>query len=280
MSLSSTVPVLQARGLSRQFGHVRALNDVDFEVYPGEVTALIGDNGAGKSTLVKALSGNLAIDSGTILFDGAEADMSTPSAVSALGVETVYQDLALAPHLDPVQNMYLGRELRQNGLAGTLGFMKTKEMRAQSRAAFDELGATVRSLTSPVGEMSGGQRQAIAIARAVHWASRVVFLDEPTAALGVRQTKNVLETIRRVRDKGIAVVFISHSMPHVMEVSDRIQVLRLGTRVANIPANDTSMEELVGLMTGAVTRDAAPPADLAPEGDLAEGTDAEKESNR
>ncbi|MCK2026300.1 MULTISPECIES: ATP-binding cassette domain-containing protein [Microbacterium] len=281
MSLSSTVPVLQARGLSRQFGHVRALNDVDFEVYPGEVTALIGDNGAGKSTLVKALSGNLAVDSGTILFDGEEADMSTPSAVSALGVETVYQDLALAPHLDPVQNMYLGRELRQTGVAGALGFMKTKEMRAQSRAAFDELGATVRSLTSPVGEMSGGQRQAIAIARAVHWASRVVFLDEPTAALGVRQTQNVLETIRRVRDKGIAVVFISHSMPHVMEVSDRIQVLRLGTRVANIPAADTSMEELVGLMTGAVTRDAAPPvADVAPEGDVAETSAADKEPNR
>ena len=250
-----STPVLQARCLSRQFGHVRALNAVDFEVYPGEVTALIGDNGAGKSTLVKALSGNLAVDSGTILFDGQEVDMSTPSAVSALGIETVYQDLALAPHLDPVQNMYLGRELRRQGLGGALGFMKTKDMAAASRAAFDDLGATVRSLTSPVGEMSGGQRQAIAIARAVHWASRVVFLDEPTAALGVRQTKNVLETIRRVRDKGLAVVFISHSMPHVIDVSDRIQVLRLGTRVANINAADTSMEELVGLMTGAVTKE-------------------------
>lgn len=280
MSSSSRVPVLQARGLSRQFGHVRALNDVDFEVFPGEVTALIGDNGAGKSTLVKALSGNLAVDSGTILFDGAAVDMSTPSAVSALGVETVYQDLALAPHLDPVQNMYLGRELAHSGLAGALGFMKTKEMRTQSKSAFDELGATVRSLTSPVGEMSGGQRQAIAIARAVHWASRVVFLDEPTAALGVRQTKNVLETIRRVRDKGIAVVLISHSMPHVMEVCDRIQVLRLGTRVANIAATDTSMEELVGLMTGAVTRDDAPPVvDLSADGVSAAGTDVQKESN-
>jgi len=281
MSSSSTVPVLQARGLSRQFGHVRALNDTDFEVYPGEVTALIGDNGAGKSTLVKALSGNLAIDSGTILFDGQQVDMSNPSQASAMGIETVYQDLALAPHLDPVQNMYLGREVRQSGLGGALGFMKTKEMRAQSRAAFNDLGATVRSLTSPVGEMSGGQRQAIAIARAVHWASRVVFLDEPTAALGVRQTQNVLETIRRVRDKGIAVVFISHSMPHVMEVSDRIQVLRLGTRVANISAADTSMEELVGLMTGAVTRDsvATPPADLTPEGDLIDEDAAGKEPN-
>ncbi|MFC6356363.1 ATP-binding cassette domain-containing protein [Luethyella okanaganae] len=252
---TAQVPVLEARGLSRQFGHVRALNDADFEVFPGEVTALIGDNGAGKSTLVKALSGNLAVDSGVVRFDGAVVDMASPSAASALGIETVYQDLALAPHLDPVQNMYLGREIRRGGLAGALGFMRTREMQAQSRRAFDELGATVRSLASPVGEMSGGQRQAIAIARAVHWASRVVFLDEPTAALGVRQTKNVLETIRRVRDKGIAVVFISHSMPHVIEVSDRIQVLRLGTRVANIRTADTSMEELVGLMTGAVTKE-------------------------
>ncbi|SDP05975.1 simple sugar transport system ATP-binding protein [Microbacterium testaceum StLB037] len=254
-SVSTTVPVLQARGLSRQFGSVRALNNVDFEVYPGEVTALIGDNGAGKSTLVKALSGNLAVDEGEILFDGTPIEMSNPQVASSLGIETVYQDLALAPHLDPVQNMYLGREIRRPGLAGALGFMKTKDMAVASRAAFDELGATVRSLSSPVGEMSGGQRQAIAIARAVHWAGRLVFLDEPTAALGVRQTKNVLETIRRVRDKGIAVVLISHSMPHVMEVCDRIQVLRLGTRVANVDAKNTSMEELVGLMTGAVTKD-------------------------
>lgn len=248
-------PVLEARGLSRQFGHVRALNEADFEVYPGEVTALIGDNGAGKSTLVKALSGNLAVDSGTIKFDGKPIELTSPNQASGLGIETVYQDLALAPHLDPVQNMYLGREIRQPGIGGLLGLMKTKEMRQQSRTAFNELGATVRSLTSPVGEMSGGQRQAVAIARAVHWASRLVFLDEPTAALGVRQTKNVLETIRRVRDKGIAVVFISHSMPHVIEVADRIQVLRLGSRVATLDARQTSMEELVGLMTGAVTKE-------------------------
>lgn len=245
-------PALEARGLSRQFGNVKALDNADFEVYPGEVVALIGDNGAGKSTLVKALSGNLAVDSGTIRFDGKPVELSQPSQASALGIETVYQDLALAPHLNPVQNMYLGREVAAGGLGRMLGFMKTKEMRDRSREAFNDLGATVRSLTSPVGEMSGGQRQAIAIARAVHWASRVVFLDEPTAALGVRQTKNVLETIRKVRDKGIAVVFISHSMPHVMEVADRIQILRLGTRVATLDTGDTSMEELVGYMTGAV----------------------------
>jgi simple sugar transport system ATP-binding protein len=249
------VPVLEARGLSRQFGHVRALNEANFDIYPGEVVALIGDNGAGKSTLVKALSGSLAIDSGTIKFDGREVDMSTPSAVSALGIETVYQDLALAPHLDPVQNMYLGREIKAHGIGGVFGFMDKNEMRKRSREAFNELGATVRSLSADVGAMSGGQRQAIAIARAVHWASRMVFLDEPTAALGVRQTKNVLDTIRRVSDKGIAVVFISHSMPHVMEVSDRIQVLRLGTRVATLNAKDTNMEELVGLMTGAIVKE-------------------------
>lgn len=249
------VPVLEARGLSRQFGHVRALNEANFDIYPGEVVALIGDNGAGKSTLVKALSGSLAVDSGTIKFDGREVDMSTPSAVSALGIETVYQDLALAPHLDPVQNMYLGREIKAAGLGGAFGFMDKQEMRKRSREAFNELGATVRSLSADVGAMSGGQRQAIAIARAVHWASRMVFLDEPTAALGVRQTKNVLDTIRRVSDKGIAVVFISHSMPHVMEVSDRIQVLRLGTRVATLNAKETSMEELVGLMTGAIVKE-------------------------
>jgi simple sugar transport system ATP-binding protein len=252
-----TTPVLEARGLSRAFGHVLALDEADFEVYPGEVTALIGDNGAGKSTLVKALSGNLAVDSGEIRFAGEPIQLTSPTQASSLGIETVYQDLALAPHLDPVQNVYLGRELMRRGIGGAFGLMNVQEMRSQSRAAFDDLGATVRSLTTPVGSMSGGQRQAIAIARAVHWANKVVFLDEPTAALGVRQTKNVLETIRRVRDKGIAVVFISHSMPHVMEVSDRIQVLRLGRRIATVGAKDTNMEELVGLMTGASTRGAA-----------------------
>lgn len=252
-----TTPILEARGLSRAFGHVRALDELDFEVYPGEVTALIGDNGAGKSTLVKALSGNLRVDSGVIKFEGEQIQMTSPTMASGLGIETVYQDLALAPHLDPVQNMYLGREVMRSGLAGLLGVMDVSAMRGASSRAFDELGATVRSLSSPVGSMSGGQRQAVAIARAVHWASKLVFLDEPTAALGVRQTKNVLETIRRVRDKGIAVVFISHSMPHVMEVSDRVQVLRLGHRAATVKAKDTSMEELVGLMTGANTRDTA-----------------------
>jgi simple sugar transport system ATP-binding protein len=249
--------VLEARGLTRRFGQVTALDGADFDVEAGEVVALIGDNGAGKSTLVKALSGNLEVDSGEVLFDGEPTVISTPMAASALGIETVYQDLALAPHLDPVQNMYLGREIMRPGLAGALGFMDNKAMRAEARKAFDRLGATVRSLISPIGSMSGGQRQAVAIARAVHWANRVVFLDEPTAALGVRQTANVLATIRRVADHGIAVVFISHSMPHVIEVSDRVQVLRLGSRVATYRTRDTSMEELVAAMTGATGKAAA-----------------------
>lgn len=249
--------VLEARGLTRRFGQVTALDGADFDVEPGEVVALIGDNGAGKSTLVKALSGNLEVDSGEVLFDGKPTVISNPMTASSLGIETVYQDLALAPHLDPVQNMYLGREIMRPGLAGALGFMDNKAMRAEARKAFDRLGATVRSLISPIGSMSGGQRQAVAIARAVHWANRVVFLDEPTAALGVRQTANVLETIRRVASQGIAVVFISHSMPHVIEVSDRVQVLRLGHRVATFQTKDTSMEELVAAMTGAIGKAAA-----------------------
>jgi simple sugar transport system ATP-binding protein len=252
-----TTPVLQARGLRRQFGHVTALDGTDFDINPGEVVALIGDNGAGKSTLVKALSGNLAVDSGEVLFDGVPVHIETPTAASAMGIETVHQDLALAPHLDPVQNMFLGRETMRGGIAGLLGFMDNTSMRAEAKEAFGKLGATVRSFNTPVGAMSGGQRQAIAIARAVHWANRVVFLDEPTAALGVRQTANVLDTIRRVSEQGVAVVFISHSMPHVMEVSDRVQVLRLGRRVATYKTSETSMEQLVGAMTGAVGEAAA-----------------------
>jgi simple sugar transport system ATP-binding protein len=246
--------LLEARGITRLFGQVTALDGADFDLQAGEVVALIGDNGAGKSTLVKALSGNLQVDSGEVLFEGQPTTIDTPMRASELGIETVYQDLALAPHLDPAQNMFLGRELVLSGAPGLFGFLDNKSMRTEAREAFDALGATVQSVTLPVGSMSGGQRQAIAIARAVHWASKVVFLDEPTAALGVRQTVNVLDTIRRVRDRGVGVVFISHSMPHVMDVSDRVQVLRMGRRVATFETSQTSMEELVGSMTGATGR--------------------------
>jgi len=250
-------PVLEARGLTRRFGQVTALDGADFDVHAGEVVALIGDNGAGKSTLVKALSGNLEVDEGEVVFKGETQVIDTPMTASHLGIETVYQDLALAPHLNPVQNMFLGRELMRPGLLGRLGFMDGRAMKDEAQEAFDRLGATVRSLDAPVGAMSGGQRQAIAIARAVHWASQVVFLDEPTAALGVRQTANVLATVRRVAEHGVAVVLISHSMPHVLEVSDRVQVLRLGRRVATYQTSQTSVQELVGAMTGATEASAA-----------------------
>jgi simple sugar transport system ATP-binding protein len=245
-------PILEARGFSRSFGHVRALDNANFDIDAGEVVALIGDNGAGKSTMVKALTGNLEVDTGELLFEGKPVTIATPHQASEMGMEVVYQDLALAPHLNPVQNMFLGREIPRKGLLGKLGFMDEKAMRAKARAGFDELGGTVRSMNAQVGAMSGGQRQQIAIVRSIAWANKIIFLDEPTAALGVVQTKNVLETIKRVRDKGVAVVLISHSMPAVLEVADRVQVMRLGTRVATLPAKGTTVEQLVGAMTGAL----------------------------
>lgn len=245
-------PLLEARGLSRSFGHVRALDNASFDIEAGEVVALIGDNGAGKSTMVKALTGNLPVDAGELYFEGDRVEITSPHQASEMGMEVVYQDLALAPHLNPVQNMFLGREIPRRGLLGKLGFMDDKQMRARAEAGFKELGGTVRSFTAQVGAMSGGQRQQIAIVRAISWADKIVFLDEPTAALGVVQTKNVLDTIKRVRDKGIAVVLISHSMPHVIEVADRVQVMRLGTRVATFRGADTTVEQLVGAMTGAL----------------------------
>jgi len=249
-----TEPILEAKGLSRSFGHVRALDAADFDINPGEVVAVIGDNGAGKSTLVKALTGNLALDTGEIRFEGKPVHITSPQQASALGMEVVYQDLALAPHLNPVQNMFLGRELSRKGVLGRLGFMDEKTMREKAKQSFAELGGTVRSMTAPIGSMSGGQRQQVAIARAISWADKVVILDEPTAALGVVQTQNVLESIKRVKAKGIAVILISHSMPHVLEVADRVQVLRLGRRVATFDASKTSVEELVGAMTGALDK--------------------------
>jgi len=249
-----TQPILEAKGLTRSFGHVRALAGADFDINPGEVVALIGDNGAGKSTLVKALTGNLALDEGELYFEGKRVSISSPQAASALGMEVVYQDLALAPHLNPVQNMFLGREIPRKGILGRVGFMDEKAMLAAARRGFDELGGTVRAMTAPIGSMSGGQRQQVAIARAISWADKVVILDEPTAALGVVQTKNVLDSIKRVKAKGIAVILISHSMPHVLEVADRVQVLRLGRRVATFNTAQTTVEELVGAMTGALDK--------------------------
>lgn len=242
--------ILEARGIVRTYGQVVALDGADFDVEAGEITALIGDNGAGKSTLIRILSGTEQSEGGTVSFEGNEVTLANPREAASLGIETVYQDLALCPHLDPVQNLYLGREVKRRGFLGMLGMMDRKTMRGRSVDTFTDLGATVRALSEPVGMMSGGQKQSIAVSRASAWGSKVVFLDEPTAALGVVQTAHVLDLMRRLRDRGIGVVFISHSMPEVLKVSDTVQVLRRGRKVATYRAAESNIEELVGAMTG------------------------------
>ena len=247
-------PVLEARDIVKSFGRVQALRGASFTVYPREVVALVGDNGAGKSTLVKTLVGVHPPDSGEILFDGRPVQIHTPHDARDLGIETVFQDLALAAEIDPAANMFLGREILRPGLLGRFGFLDKDAMRRRSEEAFRNLGVRIQDTTAPVANMSGGQRQGIAICRAVTWASKVVFMDEPTAALGVVQTRNVLEQIRRVREQGLSIVLISHNMPEVFEVSDRIEVLRLGQRVASLRPREVSMEDLVGAMTGALVQ--------------------------
>jgi simple sugar transport system ATP-binding protein len=252
---AEAAPLLDARGIEKHFGRVRALRGADFDVRPAEVVALVGDNGAGKSTLVKILSGIDHADAGEIRFAGERVTVPSPDAARELGIETVYQDLALAPDLDPAANLYLGRELVRSGPLGWLGVLDKKGMRDGTEEAFATLGVGLQNTAAPTATLSGGQRQGVAVSRAVTWASRVVFMDEPTAALGVVQTRKVLDLIRRVRDSGLSVVLISHNMPEVFEVADRIQVLRLGQRVASLRAADVSMEDVVGAMTGALRAD-------------------------
>jgi simple sugar transport system ATP-binding protein len=244
--------LLEAHGIVKSFGRVQALRGASFTVNTGEVVALIGDNGAGKSTMVKTLSGVLTPDDGEIRFEGRPVTISDPHAARELGIETVYQDLALAPDLESSANLFLGREAVRAGLLGKLGFIDKREMRRRTQEAFETLGVGVQDATAAVATLSGGQRQGVAVARAVTWAGKVVFMDEPTAALGVVQTRNVLDLIKRVRETGLAVVLISHNMPEVMEVSDRVEVLRLGERVARFKTADASMEDLVAAMTGAL----------------------------
>lgn len=243
--------LLEARGLVKNYGHVRALQGADFDVYPGEVAALVGDNGAGKSTLIKILSGTVQADGGDIWFDGKTLLIETPIAARHLGLETVYQDLALAADLDPAANLFLGREILRPGLRGRFGFIDKKAMREKAKDAFATLGIGLQDIDVEVAMLSGGQRQAVAVSRAVTWASRVIFMDEPTAALGVVQANKVLELIRRLRGSGMSVVLISHNLPQVFEVADRIQVLRLGRRVASFRADQATMEQVVRAMTGA-----------------------------
>lgn len=240
---------LEARGLVKRYGHVEALRGADFSVSLGEIVALVGDNGAGKSTLVKTLSGVIRPDAGAITIDGASVSFDGPGAARARGIETVYQDLALAGELSADANLYLGREIRRRGILGRLGFLDNKRMAHEAQSQFDAFRLKMAGVGDRVSGLSGGQRQSVAVARAAIWAQKIVFLDEPTAALGVVQTHAVHDLILRVRDRGIGVVLISHNMPEVIEVADRIQVLRFGQRVDEMDSKDASVERLVTAMT-------------------------------
>jgi D-xylose transport system ATP-binding protein len=239
-----TDPILQLRAVSKSFGAVQVLHDVDFTVRAGEVTALVGDNGAGKSTLVKSVAGLHPIDGGEIYFNGEPVSITAPTDASRLGIEVVYQDLALADNLDIVQNMFLGRE------RGKPWLLDEADMEQAARQTLASLSVrTVTSVRMPVAALSGGQRQTVAIAKAVLWDSKVVLLDEPTAALGVAQTRQVLDLVRRLAEQGLGVVLISHNMADVFEVSDRIACLYLGRMVADVPAKEVSHGQVVELIT-------------------------------
>jgi ABC-type sugar transport system ATPase subunit len=246
-------PLLEARAICKRFGNVVALQDVDFELQPREITALIGDNGAGKSTLTKIIAGAVKPDSGTIALRGTPVSFDSPREARDAGIETAYQDLALAPDLDIAANLFLAREIVQPGILGKLDFLDRSAMRRRAEEHLRDFGIKVSSLDQRVETLSGGQRQSIAVARTVLWGSAVIIMDEPTAALGVAQTALVLELMRKVRDAGSAVVFISHNLPQVFEVADRIIVLRHGRRVGTLDSHDATMEHAVALMTGVLT---------------------------
>ena len=245
-------PILELRGISKRFGAVQALQDVDLEVYPGEVVALVGDNGAGKSTLIKCVAGTHTPDEGAIVFDGEEVRIHTPSDATRLGIETVYQDLALCDNLDVVQNMFLGRERVASLVPRLVEPLSELAMEQRALEVLDTLSVTtIGSVRTKVAALSGGQRQSVAISRAVMWTAKLVVLDEPTAALGVAQTAQVLALIRRLREQGLGVVVITHNLHEVFEIADRIVVLRLGRRVATFDQATTTPEDVVAAITGA-----------------------------
>jgi fructose transport system ATP-binding protein len=253
MTTPQAAPVLEARGLVKVFGRVVGLDNVDLTLRAGEILAVIGDNGAGKSTLINCLSGALIPDRGQILVDGQEVRFKRPQDARNAGIETVYQVLALAPALDIASNLYLAREIRRKGFSGkVLRMLDSGEMRRQSQEHVKTLGiSTLQNIGQTVETLSGGQRQAVAVARASAFGSRVVILDEPTAALGVRETAQVLKLIRDLRDTGKGVILISHNMPEVFEIADRIQIQRLGACVGVITPKTHTMEDAVAIMTGA-----------------------------
>jgi simple sugar transport system ATP-binding protein len=243
-------PIFEARDIVKRFGRVTALRGVSYDLRAGEVHAIVGDNGAGKSTLIKILSGVMQPTSGEILIDGATVSMATPRDARALGIETVYQDLALANHLDAAANLFLGRESLKPGILGWLGFLDSRAMRRRAEDELRHLKINIPSVQEPVLGMSGGQRQAVAVARAHAWGSRIVIMDEPTAALGVRESAMVLDLIREVRANGVSVIMISHNLPETFAVADRITVVRLGRDVATFDTRDSSVEAIVAMMTG------------------------------
>jgi len=251
--MNTIEPVLQAKGITKRYGRVVALDNANLELYPGEVLAIIGDNGAGKSSLIKAISGAMKVDSGTILLNGEEVNFNSPMQARDAGIETVYQNLALSPALSITDNMFLGRELRKPGIMGDwFRKLDKKAMEQQARDKLTELGLlTIQNIGQSVETLSGGQRQGVAVARAAAFGSKVIIMDEPTAALGVKESRRVLELIQDVRKRGIPIILISHNMPHVFEVADRIHVHRLGKRLCVIDPKEHSMSDAVAYMTGA-----------------------------
>lgn len=252
-------PILQARNLTKRYGRVTAMENCNFELMPGEILAVIGDNGAGKSTLIKALSGAITPDSGTIELKGKEVFFTSPLNARDYGIETVYQNLAMSPALSIADNMFMGREIRKKGVLGTIfQQLDKKKMNELARQKLSELGLlTIQNIEQKVETLSGGQRQGVAVARAVAFGSNVVILDEPTAALGVKEGRRVLDLILEVKSRGIPIILISHNMPHVFEVADRIHIHRLGKRLGVIKPKDYSMSDAVALMTGALAPEEA-----------------------
>jgi D-xylose transport system ATP-binding protein len=251
MNANGNTPVLALKGVSKSFGPVQALSDVDFEVQPGQVVALVGDNGAGKSTLVKTIAGIHPPDAGTISFEGNEVTIGGPHDAVHLGIATVYQDLALCDNLDVVENLFLGREQKSEGPAGFVGQLDEVAMEKQTGDLLENLAVTITNVRAEVGTMSGGQRQQVAIARSLLGEPKLVMLDEPTAALGVRQTAQVLELVKRLRERGYGVVVISHNLANVFEVADRIYVLRLGQKAGDFTAGESNRDQVVAAITGA-----------------------------
>ncbi|MHB1685288.1 MAG: ATP-binding cassette domain-containing protein [Bacilli bacterium] len=248
-------PVLQAKGIQKYYGSVCAIEHIDFAIYPGEVVALLGDNGAGKSTFIKILSGVVRQNHGQILIDGKPVQFASPMEARRFGVETVYQDLALAPDLDVTANIFLGRELLRSGLLGRFGFLDKRKMRGEVSGRLDQLKVSIQSVAQIVSELSGGQRQAVSIVRAASWGRKLVIMDEPTAALGVEESAKVLDLIKQVKERGIPVLLVTHTLPYAFDVADRIVVLRLGRSVAELKADETDINEVVQWITGSKTVD-------------------------